>query len=245
MKNKNIGKGRFIRAALTALAAMLSSSAFALPYYYTDWTSANPGAGTAHGLITLPDSSTVTVDFSAVYGDGSAGSFVGAYTSANWTGWSAYSSDYLSAQVSTIPYPDMLQLQGGQSQIYKVHLGAAIKDPIMAIVSLGASGITTHYNFDSPFSILSQGYDGWGGCPTCLIQSGNDLIGNEGSGTIQFIGTRSQIFHGRFLSANIGTVLHLESGPPKHLSRPQLRQMCLSPPHSLFSAWACWGLAQA
>jgi len=191
MKNKNIGKGRFTRAALTVLAAMLSSSAFALPYYYTDWTSANPGAGTAHGLITLPDSSTVTVDFSAVYGDGSAGSFVGAYTSANWTGWSAYSSDYLSAQVSTIPYPDMLQLQGGQNQIYKVHLGAAIKDPIMAIVSLGASGTNTHYNFDSPFSILSQGYDGWGGCPACLIQSGNDLIGNEGSGTIQFIGTFS------------------------------------------------------
>jgi len=192
MKKKNdTAKANLARVVLAIACTAISSSAFAVPYYYTDWTSANPGAGTAHGVITLPDSSTVTVDFSAVYGDGTAGSFVGAYTSADWAGWSNYSSDYLSAQVSTIPYPDMLQLQGGQDQIYKVHLGAAIKDPLMAIVSLGANGTNTHYNFDSSFTILSQGYDYWGGCLTCLTQSGNDLIGNEGSGTIKFNGTFS------------------------------------------------------
>lgn len=184
----------YIRVALASFCILITSSAFAVPYYYTDWTSADPTGGTAHGVITLPDSSTVTVDFSAVYGDGSPGSFVGAYTAADWAGWNDYSSDYLSTQVSTIPYPDMLQLEGGQNQIYKVHLGAAIKDPIMAIVSLGRTiggNSNTTYQFDSPFTILSQGPDYWGGSTTSLTQSGNDLIGNEGSGTIQFIGTYS------------------------------------------------------
>jgi hypothetical protein len=184
-----------IKAARSALAIFclgFASTTFALPYYYTDWLTANPTGGTAHGVITLPDSSQVTVDFSAVNADGSPGSFKGAYLNNDWGGWSAYSSDYLSTQVSNIPSPaDMIQLVGGQNQTYMVHLGAAIKDPIMAIVSLGASGTNTHYNFDSPFTILSQGLDQWGGCSTCLTQSGNDLIGNEGSGTIQFNGTFS------------------------------------------------------
>ncbi|TCV84138.1 PEP-CTERM sorting domain-containing protein [Sulfurirhabdus autotrophica] len=210
-----------IRIVLLAFCATLSTAASALPYYYTDWTTANPAAGTAHGVMTLPDSSTVTVDFSAVYANGSPGSFVGAYTASDWAGWSVFSSAYLSSQVSNIPFPDMLQLMGGQNQIYKVHLSAAIKDPIMAIVSLGANGTNTHYNFDSPFTILSQGNDYWGGCATCLTQSGNDLIGNEGSGTIQFNGTFSdfswtvptgEYWHG--FTFGIRTTLALEPNPP-------------------------------
>jgi hypothetical protein len=211
-----------IRNALSALLfSVWACAASAVPYYYTDWLTANPGLGTAHGVITLPDSSTVTVDFSAVYADGSPGSFVGAYTAANWGGWSDYSADYLSSTVSTIPYPDMIQLQGGQNQIYKVHLGASIKDPLMDIVSLGANGTNTHYNFNSPFTILSQGGDYWGGCSACLSQSGNDLIGNEGSGAIQFIGTYSdfsweapfgEYWHG--FTFGIRTTLAIEPNPP-------------------------------
>ncbi len=164
MKKKNVlSRSNIARFASTLFCSAVMSSAFAVPYYYTDWTSATPGAGTAVGVITLPDSSTVTVDFSAVNSDGTAGSFLGAYTNADWGGWSAYPSDYLSAQVSTIPYPDMIQLVGGQNQTYRVHLSAPIKDPIMAIVSLGASGTNTQYDFDSPFTILSQGNDYWGG----------------------------------------------------------------------------------
>jgi hypothetical protein len=221
MISKHHIKSHVVGMMLASVLLMAAANASAVPYYYTDWTAADPGAGTAHGVITLPDLSTVTVDFSAVYGDGSAGSFVGAYTGGNWTGWNDYSSDYLSSQVSTIPYPDMLQLQGGQNQIYKVHLGAAIKDPIMAIVSLGANGTNTHYNFDSPFTILSQGGDYWGGCATCLTQSGNDLIGNEGSGTIQFLGVFSdfswtvptgEYWHG--FTFGIRTTEALEPTPP-------------------------------
>jgi len=179
------------RIALATLGLSVATSAFAVPYYYTDWLSANPSAGTAHGVITLPDASTVSVDFTAVYADGSPGSFLGAYTAGDWAGWAAYPSVYTSTEVDNLPLPDMLQLTGGDNQIYKVHLSAAIKDPLMDIVSLGSTAITTRYSFDAPFTILSQGTDYWGGCNTCLQQSGNDLIGNEGSGAIKFVGTYS------------------------------------------------------
>lgn len=101
---------------------------------------------------------------------------------------------YTSAVVSNAPpNTDIVALNGGQNQIYTVTLGAAIVDPIMAIVSLGAPGIPTTYNFDSPFTILSQGVGYWGGSSTALQElPGNVLQGTEGSGTIQFIGTFTQ-----------------------------------------------------
>src|SRR5574337_139361 len=218
------------RIVVAAVGLVVASSAFAgpVPYYYTDWISAAPSLGTAHGVITLPDSSTVSVDFSAVNADGTHGSFAGAYLNNNWAGWGAYSSDYLSSEVSNIPSPaDMLQLVGGQNQTYKVHLGAPIKDPLMDIVSLGAAGTNTRYVFDSPFTILSQGTDYWGGCGTCLTQSGNDLIGNEGSGAIKFNGTYSDFswtvpvgenWHG--FTFGIRTTEALEPNPPTGVPEP-------------------------
>ena len=47
-------------------------------YHYVNWTDANTALGTATGTITLPDSSTVQVDFEATYGNGSAGTLFGA-----------------------------------------------------------------------------------------------------------------------------------------------------------------------
>ena len=215
------------RLALAALGLTAASSAFAVPYYYTDWLTASPSAGTAHGVITLPDSSTVSVDFAAINADGSPGSFSGAYLNSDWTGWADYPSDYISTEVGNLPLADMLQLVGGENQTYKVHLGAPIKDPLMDIVSLGAEGTNTHYDFDAPFSILSQGLDYWGGCATCLQQSGDDLIGNEGSGAIKFVGTYSdfswtvptgEAWHG--FTFGIRTTEALEPNPPTHVPEP-------------------------
>ena len=62
----------------------------------------------------------------------------------------------------------------------------------MAIVSLGQPGLPTTYDFDSPFTIVSQGTGYWGGNATALQQLPGDILrGNEGHGTIQFIGTFS------------------------------------------------------
>jgi uncharacterized protein affecting Mg2+/Co2+ transport len=42
-------------------------------YYYVEWSAADVAAGTASGTITLPDKSTVTVNFAALSGDGGTG----------------------------------------------------------------------------------------------------------------------------------------------------------------------------
>jgi hypothetical protein len=65
-----------VRTAIAAasLGIALNASA-AVIYHYVDWKSADAAAGSASGIITLPDASTVTVTFQAVNRDGSNGSF--------------------------------------------------------------------------------------------------------------------------------------------------------------------------
>lgn len=167
-----------------------ASAASAAPYYYVDWTTANVGGGTASGVITLPDASTVNVGFAATYANGASGNLYGAQTAGGTNYWNP-SAPYVSAQVDNAPPgTDIVQLSGGQQQIYTVTLSEAIKDPIMAIVSLGAPGIPTTYDFSAPFTIVSQGTGYWGGTSTTMQQlAGDILLANEGHGTIQFIGT--------------------------------------------------------
>ena len=88
------------------------------------------------------------------------------------------------------PGTDILQLVGGVNQTYRVTLSEPILDPIMAVLSLGSSGRPTTYNFDSPFTIVSRGTGFWGGNVNTLQQlPGNVLLGNEGHGTLKFLGT--------------------------------------------------------
>lgn len=187
-----ISHSSFVRTALAACCLAATTGVSAAPYYYVDWTTANVGGGTAFGMITLPDASIVNVGFAATYANGSAGNLAFAQTSGGTNYWSP-STPYISPQVDNAPPgTDLLALQGGQNQIYTVTLSAAIKDPIMAIVSLGQSGSNTTYDFDSPFTIVSQGAGYWGGSGTALDQLPGDVLrGNEGHGTIQFIGTFS------------------------------------------------------
>lgn len=182
-----------LRTAIATCFLTAATVATAAPYFYVDWTTANVGAGTASGLITLPDTSTVTVDFKATYANGSPGNLAFAQTGGGTNYWIP-SSPYISTQVDNAPPDtDLLALQGGQNQIYTVTLGAAIKDPIMAIVSLGQPGSNTTYDFNAPFAIVSEGVGFWGGNTTTALEqlAGDILIGNEGHGTIQFIGTFS------------------------------------------------------
>jgi hypothetical protein len=62
----------------------------------------------------------------------------------------------------------------------------------MAIVSLGQPSVSVRYDFDAPFDIVSQGQGYWGGNANALQELAGDILqGNEGHGTIQFIGTFS------------------------------------------------------
>lgn len=191
--SQNLGvnmKAAFSASLLTLALASTSASVSAAPYFYVDWTASNIAGGTASGLITLPDLSTVTVNFKATFANGNAGNLYGSQTNGGTDYWNP-SAPYTSAQVDNRPPgTDLLQLSGGQNQIYTVTLGAAIKDPIMAIVSLGQPNTPTSYDFDSPFTIVSQGSGYWGGNGSALQQLAGDVLrGNEGHGTIQFLGT--------------------------------------------------------
>jgi PEP-CTERM motif len=182
--------GRLCTALLFAALCTISTTASAAVYHYVDWTAANVAGGTATGVITLPDASTVTVNFAAINPDGTPGNLLGAQTNGGTNYWNP-STPYTSSQVENAPPDtDILQLLGGQNQTYVVTLSEAIKDPIMAVLSLGQPNVPTTYDFDSPFTIVSQGQGYWGGNATALTQLPDDvLVGNEGHGTIQFIGT--------------------------------------------------------
>lgn len=171
---------------------LFTPSARAAVYSYVDWTSASVATGAAAGLVTRPDSSTVSVTFNAIAADGSSGRLYGAQVNGGVNYWSPTAA-YVSVQVENAPpTPDILQLQGGQNETYRVTLSEPIKDPIMALVSLGQAGVPTTYAFDAPFTIVSQGAGYFGGSATALESlPGNVLRGSEGSGTIQFIGTFS------------------------------------------------------
>jgi hypothetical protein len=184
---------KFALAATVAAAfAFAPVSASAVLYHYVDWTSADVPGGTATGTITLPDTSTVTVDFAAINPDGTPGNLNFAQTAGGTNYWNANGqAPFLSSQVDNAPPDsDIISLVGGVNQTYRVTLSEAIKDPIMAIVSLGQGGVPTTYDFDSPFTIVSQDVGHWGGTDTSLTQLPGDILsGSEGHGTIQFIGT--------------------------------------------------------
>jgi hypothetical protein len=174
-----------------ASASLVSSLANAVPYYYVDWQTINPAGGTAAGVITLPDLSTVNIGFQALNPDGSAGTFSFGQTGCGTNYWNP-SAPYISAQVDNAPPNcELLALVGGTNTRYVVTLSEPIKDPIMAIVSLGNPGLSITYDFDAPFDIVSEGIGFWGGHATDFLEElpGDILRGNEGHGTIQFIGT--------------------------------------------------------
>jgi hypothetical protein len=185
---------RGLALAAVFAAAATTTTAFAATYNYVSWTSADVAGGTASGVIPLGGDAGVQVTFTATTADGGAGNLSGAQTGGSGTSYWTPAATYESSAVENAPpTPDILQLAGGENETYTVNLSEPIVDPIMAIVSLGASGSPITYNFDSPFTIVSQGTDPWGGSASSLVQLPNNVLqGAEGSGVIQFIGTYSQ-----------------------------------------------------
>jgi hypothetical protein len=181
---------RFLSSGVLLL--LLANLAQGDVFHYVDWTAANPAAGTASGTITLPDLSTVDVSFEVLNFDGSPGNYFFGQTAGGINYW-VPSTPYISAEVENAPStPDILALVGGTNQTYKITLSEPIKDPIMAIVSLGQPGVQVDYDFDRPFTIVSQGVGYWGGSATALSQLPGDILrGFEGHGTIRFNGTFS------------------------------------------------------
>lgn len=175
--------------AAVAVAGAFAAPAYAETIYWTDWTAKTYGnPGSAIGTIGLP-AGAVAVGYSGeIVNTGDQGD------------WSQFAGTYTSSAVDNAPTPSLVSIQliGGNSTVNTISFSVPIYNPVMAIQSLG-SGDAARYVFDQPFSLLSQGPGHWGGGSASLTTSGpvaggyTTLIGNEGNGTIRFLGSYSSI----------------------------------------------------
>ena len=72
-----------------------------------------------------------------------------------------------------------------------ITFSSPIKDPLMALYSVGSSSRGVPYEFDQSFTLLSEGAGAWGAGRFFI--SGDTLTGYEGCGVIQFSGMISSI----------------------------------------------------
>lgn len=168
------------RVASVGLLISVGSAAQANNVQWADWTSATTGiAGSASGTI-----GSIGVSFS--------GELWGAQTAGGTNYWSPGGA-YVSGSVwNPPPASDILQCEGGTSNTYTITFSQAVTNPYMAICSLGTPGAFSTLTFNQPFTILSQG-PGFFGNGFLAQGAGNTLLGSEGYGVIQFLGTMNSI----------------------------------------------------
>ena len=169
----------------TVIVTAFVPTAAAATVDWTVWNSANAGnPGTASGTI-----GTINVSYSGEISFAQTSGGVNTNGGASTNYWIP-STPYDSGTVTNAP-PDfgIIALKGGNDTLNTVTFDTLVTNPVMAISSLGSLNISVQYDFNAPFTLLSAGTGYWGGNSTTLTQSSNSLIGEEGSGIIQFIGT--------------------------------------------------------
>ena len=173
------------RPALLALAvgALALAAPRAGAQSWVFWNSIDVGTGTATGtLSTSGGPVTVTVH----------GNFIGGQTSGGGTNYWTPTTTW-DGGGNAPENPGFIQVN--QAASFRVSFSSPV-DLYMALLSVGqAYPYAITYDFgSSPFSIASQGPSTtWGGCNTCLIESGNTVTGYEGDGTLHFTGPVSAL----------------------------------------------------
>lgn len=86
----------------------------------------------------------------------------------------------------------IMQLVGGNNNVNTVSFSAPAINPVFAIWSLGQRSIEARFSFDlTPTFVAGGGSAEYNGQSITL--SGKDVLGLEGNGTVQFLGTYSSI----------------------------------------------------
>jgi len=185
---------RFRHLLVLCTAAFTCAPAFAVNVRWTDWTSGNPGTGTAAGTIT-----TATTTVNVTYSNPQGYAFIQTGTGIDYfqNGGDITRSPYTSSVVDNDPTPaEMIALNRAGMQT--LTFSERVANPFFAYVSLNGNG----YAFDRDFEILSfgdgtvndAGYWGAGTSNKQVVDLGGGnfeyrLLGTgEPHGTIRFIG---------------------------------------------------------
>ena len=178
-------KKMFLAIAVVLILVMgMAGLSFGGTVDWASWTSS--GSSTASGTIgSVGVTYTGELAFAQINNTGTY-----YYTDATKI---AVGAPYTSATVANLPPTSDIIAIVGDGTTNTISFSRPVTNPVMAIVSLGQPSLHTSYNFDQPFTILSDGPGWWGSPGTLLNPSGNVLQGIEGDGTIQFIGTYSTI----------------------------------------------------
>lgn len=199
MEQKGRGGAR-VAQILLACAAIAGPSVAGAQISWTNWTALTPGssAGTATGTMTTT-SGTVTVTYTGQLQSGSQTTGGGGTQYFNPAGTHPFSaSTYENG--TTVPNgpgdnPGFIQLIDGSATVENtLTFSTPVNDLFFSIISMGQGGESVTYDFgNTPFTLATQGPGWWGGCNTCLVQSGNTLTGTEGDGTLIFNGPISSL----------------------------------------------------
>ncbi len=179
---------RFTALFMGATAAA-STAANASTTSWTDWLSTS--GGSVSGTLETSPGSFVGVTFS---GDLNGPTQTNGGTN-YWRSDSIYRSTVVDAGPGESGNADILALTGQIGLTNTITFSVPVTNPVMAILSLGQTGMPVGYAFDQDFSILASGAGWWGGSSSgSLFRDGpGQLRGVEGHGLIMFTGTFTSI----------------------------------------------------
>jgi len=172
-------KRKLLLNAVLAVAAALSitSSTQAASINWTDWTSSCPEIQTAAGTMTF-GSEVVNVSLS--------GNFKNIDNSAQ------YYKDHDVYYYEYEEYKPTDLVEVDKAGNFLLTFSKAVKDPFLALVSVGRPDLQVDYAFENPFTVLSSGPNQW--TPEYgYAVSGNTLEGNEYNGVLRFFGTYTSL----------------------------------------------------
>lgn len=193
MKRVAIATG-LCAVALVAGLALAATPAAAALITWTDWTAATTGyPGSASGTA-----GTIGITYSGeVQGGGTTVLGTGPNSVGFGSPWAPASSFADGSIVQNAPIDgNMIGLIGGNGASAitdTITFSQAVVNPVMAIFSLGA-GNTAQFDFVGVSPIVVAGGLATPCCGgTTIVASSNVVLGQEGNGTIEFVGTFTSI----------------------------------------------------
>lgn len=206
-------KYSIIAAIVLVFAASGSSNAGIIDW--VDWTSATPGAaGSASGNF----SNGVTVNYSGDVRFSQLGSGTNYWlegTPAPYTNNSV---------IDNAPTASEMVAMARAGITNTITFSEAVLNPVFAIVSQGRSYLPVTYDFDTSFSVLSEGRGYWGD-GSYSLGAGDTITGRELHGALQFNGlvtsiswtaNRGEYWHG----FTVGQGVSSSTPPPSAVPEP-------------------------